>query len=182
MASAGLVTAAAASAAVVTTALSLAGNPPGHPAHTRLAAWTVAKLADGNISVTINQFKDPAGLQRKLRADGVPASVTFVDQRNPACQRYPGGTPRPAQEPTPLLKHVFPRPYQGFPGNLLPTTGPARTRKVTGPNTLPGSSVAIVIDPSALPGNAGVQLATTSGAATLLVPRVVYASAQCTGN
>ena len=32
---------------------------------------------DGTIYVTINELKDPAGLQSTLRADGVPASVTF---------------------------------------------------------------------------------------------------------
>jgi uncharacterized protein (UPF0147 family) len=95
MASAGLVAAAAVSAAVATTALSPASHQPGPPAHARLAAWTVTKLADGNISVTINQFKDPSGLQSTLRADGVPASVTFAEQQNRACQPYPGGTPGP---------------------------------------------------------------------------------------
>jgi hypothetical protein len=54
----------------------------------RLAAWTVVKQA-GNVYVTIRQFRDPAGLQTRLRADGVPASVTFTGQRNPACQPYP---------------------------------------------------------------------------------------------
>jgi len=69
-----------------------ASHQPAHPAHARLVAWTVTRLADGSISVRINQFKDPAGLQSTLRADGVPASVTFACQRNQACQPYPGGT------------------------------------------------------------------------------------------
>ena len=34
---------------------------------------------------------DAAGLQRTLRADGVPVSVTFTGQQNPACQPYPSG-------------------------------------------------------------------------------------------
>jgi hypothetical protein len=61
-----------------------ASRQPG--AH--LAAWTVVKRA-GNVYVTIRQFRDPAGLQTRLRADGVPASVTFTGQQNPACQPYP---------------------------------------------------------------------------------------------
>jgi hypothetical protein len=61
-----------------------ASRQPG--AH--LAAWTVVKQA-GNVYVTIRQFRDPAGLQTRLRADGVPASVTFTGQQNPACQPYP---------------------------------------------------------------------------------------------
>jgi len=161
---------------------------PGHPAHAQLAAWTVARLADGNISVTINQFKDPAGLERTLRADGVPASVTFGSQRNPACHPYPGGTlspgsvPPPPLRPPPLLKQVFPQPYRHV--GPPPGTGPARMVKATGPPSPPpsGNRTAIVIDPSALPRNAGVQLASSNAAAAaLLLPVVVYASAQCTG-
>jgi hypothetical protein len=80
----------AAGAAVAVTALAPASPPP----RAQLAAWTVVKQADGDIYVTIRQFRDPAGLQATLRADGVPASVTFTGQANPACQPYPygGGT------------------------------------------------------------------------------------------
>jgi hypothetical protein len=142
----------------------------------RLAAWTVTKLADGNISVTINQLKDLAGLQSTLRADGVPASATFIDQQNPACRPYPGGTPRPGSDPaTPLLKQVFPKPY-----GMLP-------KVVLAPPT--ANSVVVVIDPSALPSNSGVQLAAAHPSlgpiprpTAFLVPKVVYASAQCTGS
>lgn len=38
---------------------------------------------------------DAAGLQRTLRADGVPASVTFAGQQNRACKPYNAGG-RPA--------------------------------------------------------------------------------------
>jgi len=48
----------------------------------------------GDIKVTIRELRDPAGLQRTLRADGVPASVTFAGQQNPACQGSPQGTGR----------------------------------------------------------------------------------------
>jgi hypothetical protein len=112
----------ASTAAVTAVALSVSGafgsasHQTSYPAHARLAAWTVTKLADGNISVTINRFKDPAGLQSTLRADGVPASVTFPDQQNPACHPYPGGTPGPASHlATPLLKQVSPSPTRGSP-------------------------------------------------------------------
>jgi hypothetical protein len=79
-----------AGAAVAVTALVSASHPAIHQPSAQLAAWTVVKQADGNIYVTIRQFRDPAGLQTRLRADGVPASVTFTGQRNPACQPYPG--------------------------------------------------------------------------------------------
>jgi DNA-directed RNA polymerase specialized sigma24 family protein len=47
--------------------------------------------ADGLVDVTIRELRDPAGLQSKLRADGVPASVTFSGQPNPSCRPYPAG-------------------------------------------------------------------------------------------
>jgi len=192
----------AGTAAVTVVALALSGafgsishQPSGstshqatHPAHAQLVAWTVTRLADGGISVTINQFKDPAGLQSTLRADDVPASVTFAGQRNQACQPYPGGTVSPGSgppspvRPSALLKQVFPDPYQVL--GPTPGTGPARMVDASGPPSPPpsGNRTVIVIDPSALPRNAGVQLASSNAAATdLLLPVVVYASAQCTG-
>jgi len=74
-----------AGAALAVTAL----LPSGHQPQAQLAAWTVVKQADGNIYVTIREFRDPAGLQARLRADGIPASVTFTGQQNPSCQPYP---------------------------------------------------------------------------------------------
>jgi hypothetical protein len=85
-------------------ALLPASHPASHPAHAQLAAWTVVKQADGTVLVKIREFRDPAGLQRELRADGIPASVKFnpanlVDKSvwaivhfkgNP-CQEYSGG-------------------------------------------------------------------------------------------
>jgi type 1 fimbria pilin len=60
---------------------------PNPAASAQLAAWTVAKQPDGDIDVTINQLKNPAGLQRTLRADGLPANVTFSGSvLDPACQ------------------------------------------------------------------------------------------------
>jgi hypothetical protein len=164
-----------------------AGSASHQPTHVRLVAWTVTRLADGDISVTINQFKDPAGLQSTLRADGVPASVTFASQQNQACQPYPGGSLSPGSgppsplRPPPLLKQVFPTPYQRL--GTPPGPGPARMVKAGPPAPPPsGNRTVIVIDPSALPRNAGVQLASNNAAATaLLLPVVVYASAACTG-
>jgi hypothetical protein len=82
----------AAGAALAANALVSSGQ---HPASSQLpaqlAAWTVTRQADGNIRVTIRELRDPAGLQRTLRADGVPASVTFLGQLNLACRPYQGG-------------------------------------------------------------------------------------------
>ena len=81
--------------------------PASHQSTAQLAAWTVVKRADGTIYVTINELRDPAGLQRTLRADGVPASVTFFGQENGSCQRY-------GNDETGLIGKVFSQP----PGQL----------------------------------------------------------------
>jgi hypothetical protein len=66
---------------------SQASHQGGAPAGAQLAAWTVTRQSDGTVSVTIRDMSDPAGLQSRLRADGVPASVNTAG--NPACQGYP---------------------------------------------------------------------------------------------
>ncbi len=93
---AGALTAAAGTAVAVTTLLPSAhpgllpsSHPGSHPASVRLAAWTVAKQPNGDIDVTINQLKDPAGLQATLRADGLPVTVSFSGPMlSASCQPY----------------------------------------------------------------------------------------------
>jgi hypothetical protein len=79
----------AAAAVLAVTALVPAGHQAGRPLPAQLDAWTVTKQADGTVTVTVRQLRDAAGLQRTLRADGVPASVTFFGHEPRACQRYP---------------------------------------------------------------------------------------------
>jgi hypothetical protein len=164
----------AASAASVAVVLSLglsgvfgsASHQPSHPARAQLAAWTVVKEADGTVVVKIREFRDPAGLQSRLRADGVPASVhfgtlqsneTFLDllhfKGNP-CQEYSGG--------------------EGQAQNV-----------VTGGSPF---TVGIFVHPSAIPPGAGVQIVTTSSfgypqssGRKSIVEWLVQASPQCTG-
>jgi hypothetical protein len=57
---------------------------------TALAAWTVAVQPHSVVVVSISELRDPAGLQRTLRADGVPATVRFNGQMPPSCLFYPG--------------------------------------------------------------------------------------------
>jgi hypothetical protein len=78
----------AAAATLAVTALQPAGHQTGPQPPIHLTAWTVTKQADGTITVTVRQLRDPQGLQHTLRADGVPASVTFSGYPR-ACQRYP---------------------------------------------------------------------------------------------
>lgn len=151
--------AAAAAAFAVSAAL-----PASHPASApgaQLAAWTVVRQADGSIQVTIRELRDPAGLQRTLRADGAPASVTFSGQQNPACQGYPGGGSQSQRRQ--LLGSVV--------------TAPATGRDV------------MVIHPAALPSGAGLQINTLfrhgrgqRGSLEGFSVGLVQASLPCTGS
>jgi hypothetical protein len=144
-------------------ALAVTGTlaPPGHASHqptAQLAAWTVTEQANGDVKVTIRELRDPAALQRTLRADGVPASVTFAGQQNPACQGYLAGGSQ-SQRRQRL-------------GSVV--TGPA------------GGAYVLVIHPSALPSGAGLQIFSSfediPASAQGLSVRLVQASPQCTGS
>ncbi|MFC0096274.1 hypothetical protein ACFFKH_01885 [Micromonospora marina] len=43
-------------------------------------AWAVESRDDGSVEVRIREFKDPAGLERRLAKAGIAAYVTFVPQ------------------------------------------------------------------------------------------------------
>jgi hypothetical protein len=101
----------AAAAAVAVALIIPAGNPaPGgkiaqnHTSRTRppsasaapsgpatLDAWTVTERGDGTVKVTIREMDDPAGLQAKLRADGVRVVVTASLAWPAACGEWRGG-------------------------------------------------------------------------------------------
>ena len=54
-----------AAAAFAVIALLPASHPASHQPGAQLAAWTVVKQADGTVSVTIRELRDPAGLQQQ---------------------------------------------------------------------------------------------------------------------
>jgi hypothetical protein len=85
---------------LLATSALVAGSRPG----TGLDAWTVARQPDHGVTVTIRELRDPARLQRELRADGVPATVRFDNQNPQTCLYYPGS---PSHIFT-LLKRIFP--------------------------------------------------------------------------
>lgn len=154
------VPAATAAVAVVAAAgLAVTWLLPGHSATVQrgihLTAWTVVKHADGTVYIRINQLRDPAGLQRKLRADGVPASVVFGNPPN-----------------------VQPKPCQWYHGNhagLLPKVVPS-----IAPGQASGHAI-LAIRPSALPAGAGVQIITMTDLSRIGV-RLVATSQGCTGS
>lgn len=165
----------AAGAAVAVSAALPAGSPAAgrtpasHPSRVpgvRLAAWTVARQADGNIKITFREASDVAGLQRTLRADGVPASVAFAGHQNPACRPYSSGTA------------IW--PFGSVPG-------PFHLRGFFhDPKEAYTSRYALVIDPAAVHSGEGVQILVsgTPGATDnfALVTSLVKASPQCTGS
>jgi hypothetical protein len=113
-----------------------ASHPASHSAHAQLAAWTVVKQADGTVLVKIREFRDPAGLQRELRADGIPASVKF----NPA---------NLVDKSVWAIVHFKGNPCQEYSG------GESQAQNVvTGGSPF---TVGMFIHPSAIPSGAGVQ-------------------------
>jgi len=129
-----------------------AGRPAGHRPHVQLAAWTVTKLADGNVRVHFNQLRHPGALQRRLRAEGVPASVISLSQHNP-CRKYPASMA--------LLNKVFPGSYRQKPPPSVIVIRPSALPRHTG--------VQLAAD-----------FGHRSGA--VAAPIVVHGSQQCTGS
>jgi hypothetical protein len=169
----------AAGAAVAVTALLPTSQPsshqPSHPAHAQLAAWTVSKQADGTVFVKIREFRDPAGLQRKLRADGVPASAIFIrGQVRIHAVRCPSTAPHRSACDS-IKTDTYPcRQFSGGQGQL--------SKVVTG-NPF---GVGMFIHPSALPRHAGVQFSVPRNwkphqGLPQFLEWLVQASPRCTG-
>jgi hypothetical protein len=169
-----------AGAGISVTAIHTTGH---HQPTVQLAAWTVVKEPDGNVTVTLRDLKDIAGLQRKLRADGVPASVTSRGHQNPSCRPYPASRA--------VLDKVFRQPQPPAKRH----TWSAKSAKSVPINPL--NVKVLLIHPSSLPAGTGVQLDFTLGRphpplrsrhAIRFVPifaagpSLVYASAHCTGS
>jgi len=154
---AGALTVAAAGTALAVPMLVSSGHPGSHPARIQLDAWTVTKQANGDIDVTINQLRNPEGLQSALRADGLPVNLTFSDTtsnhirvvQNASCRDYAAG-------PDVLNAVVHGGSY--------------------------ASGTILVIHPSALPSGVGLNIFVTPDTKYLtLVLSLVHTSRQCTG-
>jgi hypothetical protein len=172
--------------ALAVTALASSGHPAsqsGHPAShlgtAQLAAWTVAEQGNGDIKVTIRQLSDPSGLQSALRADGIPASVTSLGQRDPSCRLYP------------MTQALFRSIYQA-----QNAAGSGNTILTIHPSALPsGAGVQIGAATGQQVGDGGLHQAAgnqtvhqpvhqaAAGAHNVAIRvGLVYASQQCTGS
>jgi hypothetical protein len=84
---AGTATLACVSALAVTIASTVA-HTGGSSAGTKLVAWTVTAGPRDSVTVMVRQTYDATGLQRTLRADGIPVRVVFsgagIPEMNPA--------------------------------------------------------------------------------------------------
>jgi hypothetical protein len=112
---AGAITAAAAAAIAIVQA-----GPGRNTGQFVTAAWVVKHNANGTVKVTLKQARDAAGLQRALRADGIPAYVRIGPWWwNPAkpstawpaeeCSQAGGGPPVARK----VVEEVFPFPGGG---------------------------------------------------------------------
>lgn len=93
-----VVTVAAPAAAPRTSAAATAGSSArataahsSQPSRAQLAAWTVAKMDNGTLKITIRQMRDPSALQATLRADGARVVVTDSLGQPAGCDEWKGG-------------------------------------------------------------------------------------------
>jgi hypothetical protein len=134
--------------------LASGGSAPTRTNPVQLTAWTVSRQANGEITVTIRELKDPAGLQRELRADGVPASVRFSGHQNGACRAYPASRA--------LLVRVYPVPYGVRSPGRVPPGAWHQVGAIPAGFKPQSALLYAVIRPSALPGGTGVQITSFS--------------------
>ena len=118
--------AAAAGTVAATVALAVAALVPGSGSMGtgRLAAWTVVSQQDGSVRVALRgaQIRDVAGLQDKLRADGIPARVTRIGYLRPplsvpGCQVVRDWSAGPGGISHALWHKIFYGPHTGQQSN-----------------------------------------------------------------
>jgi len=151
-----LAAAAAAAAGVAAAAMLI----PGHQAAPRvqLTAWTVTRQAGGDVTVTIRELRDPAGLEAALHADGVPAYVAFASPAPARCAVYPAG---PSQQ---QAMYQF-------------RQGSGRAELIIDPSAIPAGAGLFIMDAPATPRNGTFFADTIDGRRVHI--GVVSASPQC---
>ena len=98
--------------------------PGGSTGTGRLAAWTVVSQQDGSVRVALRgaQIRDVAGLQDKLRADGIPARVARIGYLRPplsvpGCQVFRDWSAGPGGISRALWLKIFYGPHTGQQSN-----------------------------------------------------------------
>jgi hypothetical protein len=177
--------------------MAAAGAIGGGQGTAQLAAYTVATHPDGTIQVTIRELRDAAGLQRTLRADGVPANVTFLGPVNTSCRIERGPLAESTSTWTKIVVPEHPSAMSPVALRALTTVFGVNmvggrvlwaievgTFRTTRPN---GQEAVFDIRKAAIPHGFGLAFASypgpvTDGGNTLFVMGVlVQASPQCTG-
>jgi hypothetical protein len=160
---AGTVAALALAVAALVPGSGSAGAPGGSTGTQQLAAWTVVSQRGGSVKVTLRwpHIRDVAGLQDRLRSDGIPARVARIGYLRPPLS-VPGC-------------HVF-GDWSAGPGGI----SYALWRKIFyGPHTGQQSNHAFWVYRSAIPPGLGVLVDIYYDGTFGLY--VVKASPQCTG-
>jgi hypothetical protein len=161
-----------------------------------LTAWAATVQPRGLVKVTIWELRDPAGLARALRADGVPVNVQFIshpftvttgNEQVPSSCRLP----QMSNKANALLQaSIMPSGPSGPP---VPGTARHSTSNGLSPssdvykNANPG--VVPYIRPSAIPRGIGLSIAawaaapgTHNGTVLDLEADLVQTSPRCTGS
>jgi hypothetical protein len=131
------------------------------PVDTTLTAWTVSREQSGTVLLTVEQLRDPVGLQRILRTDGIPVNVGFYTeaQLNPPLPASCRKAPMSDQANTQLQDRI-----------LVPATSPQIR------------SISLGVRPGAIPHGIGLYLAVHSGSQGWgWGVDLVQASPACTG-
>lgn len=169
-------------------------------ARAQLAAWTVARRPAGLVTVTIRELRNPGGLRRMLRADGIPANVRFLPRDFPPTTSnsvIPRACRAPhlsAQANAHLQEKIMPEPgVTASPPPGAVVRGYAHGRPSVWSGISKGKDlrpdVALTIRPSAIPDGIGLFIeawaaapGTRSGATLSLDADLVQTSPHCTGS
>lgn len=154
----------------------------------RLAAWSVIKQPGGLVVVTINQLSDPAGLQRALRADGIPAAVNFQRGQIALTPPLPAechDTGLSSEADASLQEEILVNPASLFPSHPVTTSNgsPGTEFYIPAPYASEYAS-GLIIRPSAIPAGIGLNLTVlwNSSEDWGWSVGLVQASPECTGS
>ena len=119
------------------------------------SAYAVQPRADGSVTVAIRSLRDAAGLERSLRAAGVPAVVDYAPAGQPGCATGPpaGGTTERSEA------------GKRDTGPSLSGPGPEPAARVTTTQVrISDDGVKFTIDPGTIKSGENVYITTSTGA------------------